>query len=475
MSTTVREASTNASPRPRRIAIAGASGFVGSALARRLSESDRVLTLGRRQSRDAASDSASEVTPGIEPRRCDLFSVRQTRDALEGADVAVYLVHSMSPNARLTQGRFDDLDLLIADNFARAAAEAGVERIVYLGGLLPPDGDHGISSHLASRLEVERALAASGVPVTAVRAGLVVGPEGSSLNLLVRLVERLPLMVCPSWTSSETQPIALSDVIEILTYCCHHASTAGRICEVGGPDVMTYREMMKTTAQVLGRKRPMLPVPFVSPALSELWVSIVTGSSRSLVRPLIESLRHPMVVSDPWLQEEMGFPGRPFKAALADSVDRTGGWKRPIARSVQRLPLPRGRDAKWLGRSYVQWLGHLLPALLLVDAEADEITIRLRGRRAPLLRLRPREVTSSTGRYVLDVAGGLLAAEAPSGEPRLEFRITPDGEGAIAALQDFEPRLPWWLYLWTQAPLHAAVMALFRRWLRRERALPDTA
>lgn len=456
------------SPDPplRCIAIAGASGFVGSALAHKLASTERVLTLGRRQQREVETDADAPLTPGIEPRRCDLFSVRQTREALEGADLAVYLVHSMSPNARLTQGRFDDLDLLIADNFARAAADARVERIIYLGGLLPPDDHHGISSHLASRQEVEHALAAHGVPVTAVRAGLVVGPEGSSLNLLVRLVERLPLMVCPSWTSSETQPIALSDVVEILAYCCHHESTAGRICEVGGPDVMTYREMMKTTAQVLGRKRPMVPVPFVSPALSELWVSLVTGNSRSLVRPLIESLRHPMVVTDPWLQEEMGFPGRPFRAALADSVDQTGGWKRPIARSVQRLPLPKGRDADWLGRAYVEWLRRLFPAVLVVDTNEEETTIRLRGLRSPLLRLRPREVTSSAGRYVLDVAGGLLAAEAPTGDPRLEFRSTPDGESAISALQDYAPRLPWWLYLWTQAPLHAGVMAAFRRWLR---------
>ena len=106
-------------------------------------------------------------------------------------------------------------------------------------------------------------------------------------------------------------------------------------------------------------------------------------------------------------------------------------------------------------------------ASIVVETSEQETTIRLRGGRAPLLRLRPREATASAGRYVLDVAGGLLAAEAPTGDPRLEFRSTPDGEGAIAALQDFAPRLPWWIYLWTQAPLHAAVMAAFRRWLRR--------
>ena len=201
-------------------------------------------------------------------------------------------------------------------------------------------------------------------------------------------------------------------------------------------------------------------------------VSLVTGASRSLVRPLIESLRHPMVVQDPWLQREMGFPGRPFREALADSVDRTGGWKRPIARSVQRLPLPQGRDAQWMGRTYLGWLAGLFPMLLVVDAGPDEATMRLRGLRAPLLRLAPRDGTTEEGRYVLAVTGGLLAAKTPAGEPRLEFRSTPDGKSAIAALQDFEPRLPWRLYLCTQAPLHAAVMAAFRRWLGRDAPSP---
>lgn len=461
----------------RTVAIAGAAGFVGSALTRRLATRDRVLSLGRRHRErppaDAEADTdPDEIQPGIEPRRCDLFSVRQTRDALVGANVAVYLVHSMSPNARLTQGNFADLDLLIADNFGRAAAETGVERIIYLGGLLPesPDGD--VSSHLASRREVELALAAHGVPVTAVRAGLVVGPDGSSLNLLVKLVERLPMMVCPSWTASKTQPIALADVVEILAYCCHTPSTAGRVGEVGGPDVMTYRDMMKTTAEVLDRTRPMVPVPLVSPALSELWVALVTGTSRSLVRPLIESLRHPMVVSDPWLQEEMGLPGRPFAEALRESISQTRGWKRPFARSVQRLPLPPGRDAVWLGESYMAWLERALSKVLRVDRSPETVTISLRARSAPLLVLQRRRDLERSGRYVLAVVGGDLAAPTPSGDPRLEFRVTPAGDQALAALQDFAPRLPWWIYLWTQAPLHSAVMRLFRRWVSRQGGPP---
>lgn len=451
-----------------RIAIAGATGFVGAALAKRLEDSCRVIALGRRFPAMTSRTTGSEAPePGIEPRRCELFSVRETKAALEGASVAVYLVHSMSPNARLTQGRFEDLDLLLADNFGRAAAEAGVERIVYLGGLIPDSDPSALSAHLASRLEVESALGAHGVPVTAVRAGLVVGQDGSSLRILVRLVERLPVMVCPSWTKSLTQPIALSDVIAILEYVCRHPETAGRICEVGGRDVLSYRDMMRITARVLGRRRRMLSVPVVTPGLSELWVSLVTGTSRSLVRPLVGSLRHPMVVSDPWLQEAMGLPGRGFEEALREALQGSRLWKRPIARSVQRLPLPPGRDVQWVGEAYPRWLRSALPWMLATRPGREGLEIRLRGWRRPLLILRPETGAVADGRFVFGVVGGALAARRPKGEPRLEFRRAPDGTHVLAALQDYEPSLPWWLYLWTQAIAHRAVMSAYRRYLAR--------
>lgn len=444
-----------------RIALAGATGFVGSALAERLASHAIVYALGRRHAGGASREQEDE-RPRIVPRRCDLFSVGQTAEALEGAEIAVYLVHSMSPNARLTQGRFEDLDLLLADNFARAAARAGVRRIVYLGGLLPPDPRRGISPHLASRFEVEKALAAHGLPVTAVRAGLVVGAEGSSLNLLVRLVERLPVMICPAWTTSPTQPIALGDVVSILERCCLDEATCGRVCEVGGPDVMSYREMMRTTARVLGRRRPMWAVPFVTPALSELWVSLVTGTSRSLVRPLIESLRHPMVVSDGWLQTRMGLVGQPFAQALEESLRRSRIFKRPIARSVQRVALPPGCGVDWLADDYPRWLERRLPRVFRVERSSERVCITLRPMRRPLLLLERRRDAEPDGRSIWLVMGGALARPAEEGEPRLEFRATPDGVSALIALQDFEPALPWWLYAVTQAPLHEAIMTAYR-------------
>jgi uncharacterized protein YbjT (DUF2867 family) len=455
-----------------RVAVAGATGFVGRRLLPRLAEKHAVIGLGRRVGGAAPQDGQ----PGLQWRRCDLFALRETEQALEGVDSAVYLVHSMQPSALLTQARFDDVDLLLADNFGRAAAAGGVRRIVYLGGLVPDDGTK-LSAHLASRLEVERALGAHGVPVTSVRAGLVVGPGGSSLHILTRLVGRLPVMLCPSWTGNPSQPIALDDVVAILAHCLEDEETIGRVCEVGGPDVLAYREMMRETARVLHKRRLMLPVPVFSPGLSRLWVSLVTGSPKALVAPLIQSLRHPMVAKDRWLQERMGLPGEPFAPALERALAAEGLLKEPTARSIQRLPLPASRDASWVAREYLTWLPRFLRPLLRVDLDGPVCDLRLRGRRRPLMQLTYAPERSSSSRALLHVTGGELAAPGDGRDdgaraPRLEFRTTPDGEHVLAAVQDFRPRLPWWLYVWTQAKLHAFVMWSFGRHLRRLRRAP---
>ena len=160
-------------------------------------------------SRRSAAAPADGADPAVEWRTCDLFSLAQTELAVHGADVAVYLVHSMLPAARLTQASFEDTDLLLADNFARACAKSGIRRVVYLGGLIPRAD--GLSRHLQSRLEVERVLASRGAQVVSLRAGLVLGGEGSSFQMLMTLVQRLPVMICPAWLATPTQPIAIAN------------------------------------------------------------------------------------------------------------------------------------------------------------------------------------------------------------------------------------------------------------------------
>jgi uncharacterized protein YbjT (DUF2867 family) len=451
----------------RRIAVAGATGFVGRALLPALARRHDVIALRR------GDAGARDAEPGVEWRRCDLFSLRDTEAALEGADAAVYLVHSMLPSARLTQGRFEDLDLLLADGFGRAAARSGVRRIVYLGGLVPRD-ERALSAHLASRLEVERALAAHGVPVTAVRAALVVGRGGSSLDILLRLVERLPLMLCPAWTLTPSAPIDLDDVVAALVHCLDDPATTGRVCEIGGPDVLSYRDMMLAAARALGRRRLLLPVPFLSPRLSRLWVTLVSGAPRTLVAPLVESLRHPMVPSERWLQERMARPGRRFAESLAAAIAPRAAPAPSTVRSVQRLPLPAGRDAAWVAREYVAWLPRFVRPLVQVRADGPRALLRLRGLAPPLLVLEAQAERSSADRALFEIRGGLLAGPpggAAGGLPRLEFRTTPDGAHVLAAVQDFRPRLPWWLYRVTQAQLHALVMWAFGRHLARLAAL----
>ena len=225
------------------LVIAGASGFVGRALAPLLTERFEVIGLSR--SDREGGDGFAEY------RKCDLFSLKEAEQALEGAEYAVYLVHNMMPSAKLTQGDFADLDLVCADNFARAAARAGIKQIIFLGGLCPSDGS--LSKHLESRVEVERVLGGHGVPVTTLRAGLILGGAGSSFQIMARLVQRLPVMVCPRWTNTRTQAVALIDVVRLIDYVVGREEHYSQVHDVSAPEVVTYRKMMTMTADALGK------------------------------------------------------------------------------------------------------------------------------------------------------------------------------------------------------------------------------
>ncbi|WP_371933402.1 NAD(P)H-binding protein [Halobacillus litoralis] len=269
------------------VALAGASGYIGQNLMEKLKDRSHIIALSRNGDEKEDSD---QVTW----RSCDLYSMADAEKGLDGADIAVYLVHSMMPSAKLTQGSFEDMDVILADNFAQAAKKVGVKQIVYLSGIIPENQPE-LSRHLSSRLEVEKILGAYGVPVTTIRAGLIVGPRGSSFPILKKLVKRLPFMVLPQWTKTKTQPIALPDVIGSLDQSIGKDSLKGRSIDVGGPDVMTYEEMMQKVAGVMGRKPFIVHIPFLTIDLSKLWVRLVTGASKEMVYPLIESLIHPMV------------------------------------------------------------------------------------------------------------------------------------------------------------------------------------
>ncbi|WP_412068800.1 NAD(P)H-binding protein [Rubrivirga sp. IMCC43871] len=457
------------------VAIAGASGFVGTALRQALADDYALVGLTRSPARAARSDGATEW------RHCDLFSLADVTAGLAGADLAVYLVHSMLPSSRLTQGTFADLDLLLADNFARAAAAAGVRQIVYLSGLLPPGTDD-LSRHLRSRYEVERTLGAHGVPVTTLRTGLVVGRGGSSLRILVNLVRRLPAMVLPAWTESRTQPIALQDVVRAVRLVLGSPEAFQGPFDVAGPDVMSYREMLTQTAEVLGVERSMSRIGVITPKLSTLWISLVTGSPRALAGPLVASLRHDMVASDNRLQRAIAPHAVPFRDALAATLaedGRAGSDPRQshrraddasikasrLVRSVQRFDLPAGRTAEWAGAEYFRWLDGFAGPLIRVrvDESGPEPVARfwVRPLPRPVLELTHARDVRAPDLATFVITGGLLAETDGRGRARLEFREVLDGESVLAAIHDFAPRLPWALYRLTQAVAHLFVMARF--------------
>jgi uncharacterized protein YbjT (DUF2867 family) len=269
------------------LAIAGATGYVGGSLARGLAErGDPPRAIARSRRRAGGLE-----TLGCELVEADVLRPETLGPALEGIRVAYYLVHSMGRGA---VGDFAERDREGATNFGRAASAAGVERIVYLGGLA-----EGGSPHLESRHRTAQYLGAAGVPVTYLRAAAVIGAGSESFRTLYWLVRRLPVMVTPRWTSTRTQPIWVEDVVAYLAGAAEVEDARGRSIEIGGPDVTTYGGMFDRLARAMGRRPPLkLRVPLLTPRLSSLWIGLVTPVDAGVARPLVEGLAVETVVRD---------------------------------------------------------------------------------------------------------------------------------------------------------------------------------
>ena len=273
---------------PRRALVAGATGFIGGRLTAALATAGwKVRCLVRDLSRAGHLEQR-----GFEMHEGDVLREESLRGAGVGVDVAYYLVHSMG---RGNDGAFAERERAAAEAFARMARREGVQRVVYLGGL----GDDPKSQHLRSRHATAELLAEHGAPLTYFRAGMVVGPESESYRTLRYLVQRLPAMIAPAWLKTPTQPIAIDDVLEYLVRAPSVDAAAGREIQIGGPDVLSYGEMLDRMAEALGKRpRPTVLVPLLTPWLSSLWIGLVTPVDSAVARPLIEGLSTPTVVTD---------------------------------------------------------------------------------------------------------------------------------------------------------------------------------
>jgi uncharacterized protein YbjT (DUF2867 family) len=457
-------------PRPT-VVIAGATGFIGRWFIDRFHQEFNIIALSRgRMLPEEGYDKA-------EWRQVELYSLTSTEAALSGADYAIYLVHSMQPSTRLHQGDFEDTDLLLADNFGRAAKVNGLKQILFMGGLLPDyDSPSQLSRHLRSRWEVEQTLGEAGVPVTTLRAGIIVGAEGSSFTMIRKLVERLPALICPSWCQSATQPVALDDALKMMKYSLGREAFFGRHFDIGGPQPTNYMSMIKTVSELLGKNRIVRPVKYFSPGLSKMWVALFTDTSQALVSPLIESLKHDLVCQPNELLE--AFPNRTdFQTAarralfgkdlLSPLPKREPAVKlvKNTVRSVQRLPNPNKHTATYVARIYQKWLPVYFRTLINVTSEDNVSVFSMLG--VGLLQLEFIPDRSDDNRQLFYINGGKLVKRKDYGW--LEFRRVLNEDYVISAIHEFAPSLPWYVYTQTQARMHAIVMDKFGEYLEGRR------
>ncbi|MDX6475243.1 MAG: hypothetical protein QOH95_754 [Gaiellaceae bacterium] len=289
-----------------RVAVVGATGTIGRPLVQALAV-EHELTAVSRSGREVVAGTASVAADATDPSAM--------LAALRGAEVVYHLVHSLG------QPDFEASDRAAAHAVAEAASAAGARQIVFLGGLGEASAD--LSAHLRSRAETAAILAQGTVPVTTLRAAMIVGKDSAAFETIRALVDRLPVMICPRWVSVETQPVALVDVVGALVAVCGRPESFGVTYDVGGPEVMTYRAMMERTARIRGRKPLLIEVPLLTPWLSSLWLHLVTPVNAGVSRPLIEGLRIPTLARDDSIWKLVGRERTGFDDAVRAALGQT--------------------------------------------------------------------------------------------------------------------------------------------------------
>lgn len=464
-----------------RVAVVGASGSIGLAVCEDLARDCDVVALTRFDP-PVTEDAGA---PPIDWRTCDLFARTRVEEALAGCTIAVYLVHTRLPSARLDQAQCEDMDAIIADNVARAARRQGIRQIICLRGLLPegtlPDGV------AERRSEVVRTLGAYGVPVTVLRASLVVAPGSSSVNLIAAQVDGARFVPLPRWSATRKQPIALRDLLKAVHLLIEQPELAGGEYDIGGPQVLDWHNMLRQAASLLGQRPRFVTLRWCPRWLYVWWLGRRSRRTHpALVRLLVDDLIHDSVARDNPLQDLIEPNALPASASIAPYLE--GGDRSRLSnprsalrpayeaelkaerkvRSIQRMALPRGRDATWMTEHYFEWLGKVMRPFVACDVDADgSCAVFCRWPRLRLLELSFQADHSTPDRRMYFITGGLLADRERNNLGRMEFHDVLDGRYCIVAIHEFAPALPWNFYHWTQALAHGLVMGAFQRHMKR--------
>jgi uncharacterized protein YbjT (DUF2867 family) len=318
-----------------KVLLTGATGFVGGRLLRALSQEGLPTRCLARSLKRFPRDFAER--PGVEVAAGDLLDREGLDRAMEGMEVAYYLVHSMGGRSIFHYRTYIDQDLQAAENFVRAADAAGLERIIYLGGL--GEMADNLSAHLKSRQRVGQILQSGRVKTTALRAANIIGAGGAPFEMLRHLAERLPVMICPRWIDTRCQPIAVENVIAYLIGCLFQPATAGLTLDIGGPDIISYRELMRIYTEMRGLRRVIIAVPFLSPVLSSYWINLVTPVPAGIVMPLVEGLKNEVICKDNRILELVPIRLLSMKEAICNALaEWEQGSGKPISRQACFLP-----------------------------------------------------------------------------------------------------------------------------------------
>jgi len=467
---------------PRLDLVFGASGYIGSHLVPRLAETRRVRATSRH-----IEVLQARGWPAVELVTADALSPESLPAAMAGVDTLFYLVHSMAAGKS-----FAELDRQAAENVARAAAGAGVRRIVYLGGLVP---QYPRSVHLRSRAETGDVLRAGAIPVTEIRAGMIIGPGSAAWEVMRDLVNHLPLMLTPRWVRSRSTPIALDDLLADLIAVADIPQATGRIYDTGGPDIVTYEQIMRTYGSLAGRRPRILPVPFLTPRLSSYWLRLVTSVPTPIARALIDGLAHDVIADDTALRRLVPRHTRNLEDSIRYAMDAdrrhalTARWVegsiacrnfRPeysfyAKRAGGHAETMASREALWRvvsalggddGYYYANWLWHLRRVL---DWLLGGPSYR-RSRRDPV-HLRVGDVVDSW--RVIGAEPGerltlLMEMKAP-GAGVLELVIDEhEGHRRVNATAYWHPAGVWGLLYWyALLPAHLFLFAGFSRAMAR--------
>lgn len=447
----------------KKILLTGASGYIGSHLMNKLKDNYEIIAISRN-----IENKSNEHN--VTWKAADLFDLNEITGVMEDIDIAIYLVHSMMPSAKLTQASFEDMDALLADNFAKAASYNKVQHIVFMSGLIPNTSE--LSPHLRSRLECEQILGSYGVPVSTLRAGLIIGSKGSSYPILKKLVERLPGLLLPKWAYNTTLPVAIDDVIDGLYKIVERNPNENESIDIGGPSHMTYKDLFKQTAEVLDKRLPTIDLPIIPIWLSKYWVKLISGVPKEMVYPLMDSLIHDMIRNDENVVKDISIGKIDYKESVRNALEeetktqkkgkssRKGDIK--DVRAISRVVLPKDVNMIQLAESYANFLNRITLNVVNSDFNEDNFTISVPCLNKDLLLLSKDFKASNNERILYRIVGGDFALDSDGGNARLEFRRLPNSDACIIALQEYEPTLPWWVYKYTQAKVHKSVMNLFK-------------